>query len=78
MNKISDLLEQLDNWRNKTGKFLNSLPIEKLESHRYLPTYYKTEAWLLNQLALAWELENEDGTFPIEPVKKEFLKAEKI
>lgn len=78
MNKISDLLEQLNDWRNKTGKFLNSLPVVKHENYRYLPTYYRTEAWILNQLALAHELENEDGTFPVKLEKKDYLRAEKI
>ena len=78
MDKIEKLLEGLNEWRNRTGKFLNKLPVIEQEQHRYLPTFYRTEAWYLEQLANQWELENDEGVFTVETPKKELLKAEKI
>lgn len=78
MDKIEHLLLELNNWRNNTGKFMNRIPVIEHEKHRYLPTFYRTEAWYLEQLANQWELENDEGVFKVEAPKKELLKVEKI
>ena len=74
MKRLNELLKGLEEWRTKTRKFMFALPISAHESYSgYLPSYYRTEAWFLEQIAQQYELELEDGTYPVEvkKVKKE-------
>lgn len=77
-NRIETLLQGLNDWRFKTGKFLDRQPVADHEAHRYMSTFYRTEAWYLNQLAQEWDLNNEDNVFKVDPPKKEYLKVEQI
>ena len=70
---LENLLKARDNWINKVGKFMFSMPIMKHEQYRYLPSYYRTLALYEEQIANAYEQEQQDNTFAVEvkKVKKE-------